>query len=69
MLDLKETYHRKKDILYDSKNNPIIKFEQHTADCENLTGNLVHNMNNYIRCYPDRVEILEKKENGQLNLF
>lgn len=69
MLNPNQTYHRKKQILYDESGNQILKFKDNAADAENLTGKLVENMNNYIRCYPDRIEILEKKENVQLNLF
>lgn len=70
ILNPKETYYRNKNILYDSKNNAVIEFQQKTADTENLTGILVENMNTYIRCYPERVEILKQKENPiEINLF
>lgn len=69
MLNSTQTYHRKKQILYDESGNQIVKFIGITADADNLIGDLVDNMNKYIECYPDRIEVLEKKENVQLNLF
>lgn len=69
ILNPNQTYHRKKGILYDESGTEILKFTDITTDAENLTGDLVENMNNYIRCYPDRVEIIEQKTNVQLNLF
>lgn len=71
ILNPNQTYYRKNHILYDENGNAIIKFEQKTADVSGLTGKLVENMNNYIRCYPERVEILEQKPKSdvQLNLF
>lgn len=36
------------------------------TDRNGFTGDLIANMNNYIKCYPERVEI---KNNVQLNLF
>ncbi len=69
MLNPNQTYHRKKQILYDESGNQIVKFIGITTDADNLTGDLVDNMNKYIECYPDRIEVLEKKENVQLNLF
>lgn len=67
MLNPSKTYHRKKSIIYDESGNQILKFTDFTNDATGLTGNLVENMNNYIRCYSERVEII--KENVQLNLF
>lgn len=71
MLNSSQTYHRKKQILYDESGNQILKFKDITSDAENLTGRLVENMNNFIRCYPDKVEIINEKKqtNVQLNLF
>lgn len=70
MLNPEETYHRKKDILYDSQGVEVLKFLEHTVDSADLTGDLVNNMNMFIKCYPERVEFLDqKKENVQLNLF
>lgn len=69
MLIPAQTYHRKKGILYDESGTEILKFTDITKDADNLTGDLVINMNNYIRHYPDRVEIIEQKTNVQLNLF
>ena len=71
MLDVNKIYHRKKDILYDESGAAIVKFIGNTNNAENLTGNLVENMNNYIRCYPERVEVIESKKetNVQINLF
>jgi len=70
MLNPKQTYHRKKGILYDEFGTKILKFTDITTDADNLTGDLVVNINNYISRYPDRIEIIEeKKENVQLNLF
>ena len=69
MLNPKKTYHRKKGILYDESGTQILKFAEATNDSNNLTGDLVKNMNNYIRCYPNRVEIIENKKDVQLNLF
>lgn len=70
ILNPEETYHRKNHILYDSQGNKIVQFDQKSADADNLTGDLVVNMNTYIKCYPERVEIFDqKKENVQLNLF
>lgn len=72
MLNPEKVYHRKKDILYDESGEAVLKFiENKTADVDGLTGNLVENMNNYIRCYPDRVEVIESKKqtNVQIDLF
>jgi len=66
MLNPEITYHRKNKILYDSSGNDVVKFKEITADAENLTGVLVENMNKYIACYPERIEIIEKQ---QLTLF
>lgn len=68
MLDITQTYHRKNQILYDSDNNEILKFRDKMPDGKDFSGKLVENMNNYIRCYPERIEKIEKK-NVQLNLF
>lgn len=71
MLNPEKVYHRKKDILYDESGAAIVKFIGNTNNAENLTGDLVENMNNYIRCYPERVEVIESKKeaNIQINLF
>lgn len=72
MLNPSQTYHRKKQILYDESGNQILKFKENAADVENLTGDLVENMNRFIKLYPERVEIIikeEKQNNVQLNLF
>lgn len=71
MLNPEKVYHRKKDILYDESGTAIVKFIGNTNNAENLTGNLVENMNNYIRCYPERVDVIESKKqtNVQINLF
>lgn len=70
MLNPSQKYKRKNNIIYDELGNQVLKFKQNTNDHDFVTGQRVENMNNYIRCYPDRVEILEvKKENVQLNLF
>lgn len=71
MLNPEQTYYRKNHIIYDESGNAILKCDEKTADATGLTGQLVVNMNNYIRYYPDRVEILEQKPqtNVQLNLF
>lgn len=62
-------YNRKNQILYDESGTEILKFLDKTPDRNNLTGDLIVNMNNYIRCYPERIEIIEPKKNVQLNLF
>ncbi len=67
MLNPEEIYSRKKEILYDSKGNAIVKFIGSTSDAKDLTGTLVENMNRYITTYPDRIEVLESK--NQLTLF
>lgn len=71
MLNPEQVYHRKKDILYDESGVAVLKFIGDTNNAENLTGNLVENMNNYIRCYPERVEVIESKKqtNVQIDLF
>lgn len=71
MLNPEKVYHRKKDILYDESGAAIVKFIGNTNNAEKLTGNLVENMNNYIRCYPERVEVIESKKgtNAQIYLF
>lgn len=72
MLNPLQTYHRKKDILYNESGEAVLKFlENKTADVSGLTGKLVENMNNYIRCYPERVEVIESKKqtNVQIDLF
>ena len=66
MLDPKEIYSRKNKVLYDSLGNEVLKFTEHTVDTSNLTGDLVDNMNKFISCYPNRIEIIEKQ---QLTLF
>jgi hypothetical protein len=66
MLNPNKTYHRKKQILYDEDGTPILKFRDKMPDSNGFTGDLIANMNNYIKCYPERVEI---KNNVQLNLF
>lgn len=66
MLNQNKNYHRKKQILYDQDGNPILKFLDKMPDRNGFTGDLIVNMNNYIKCYPERVEI---KNNVQLNLF
>lgn len=66
MLNPNKTYHRKKQILYDESGNQILKFLDKMPDRTGFTGDLIANMNNYIKCYPERVEI---KNNVQLNLF
>lgn len=66
MLNPSKTYNRKKQILYDEYGNPILKFRDKMPDRNGFTGDLIANMNNYIKCYPERVEI---KNNVQLNLF
>lgn len=69
-LNPSQKYKRKNNIIYDELGNQVLKFKQNTNDHDFVTGQFVENMNTYIRCYPDRVEILEvKKENVQLNLF
>lgn len=71
MLNPHKIYHRKKDILYDESGTAILKFIGSTNNAENLTGDLVENMNNYIRCYPERVEVFESKKQTsvQIDLF
>lgn len=69
MLNPTQTYHRKKQILYDESGNQILKFLDNAADTTGLTGKLVKNMNRFIECYPDRVEIIKQETNNQLNLF
>lgn len=70
MLNPEEIYYRKKNILYNSKNKAVVKFSESSADVGNLTGNLVENMNNYIRCYPERIEIFSMESSEtQLTLF
>lgn len=69
MLDVTKTYHRKNQILYDESGTEILKFLEKTTDRNDLTGELIKNMNNYIRCYPERIHIIEKQKNVQLNLF
>lgn len=66
MLNPNKSYHRKKQMLYDENGNQILKFLDKMPDKNSLTGDLIANMNNYIKCYPERVEI---KNNVQLNLF
>lgn len=46
--------------------NPILKFRDKMPDRNGFTGDLIANINNYIKCYTERVEI---KNNVQLNLF
>ena len=69
MLDFNKTYYRKNQILYDEENNEILKFRDKMPDGKDFAGKLVENMNNYIRCYPERIEKIEPKKNVQLNLF
>lgn len=71
MLNPEQVYHRKKDILYDESGTAILKFIGNTNNAENLTGNLVENMNKYIMCYPERIEVIESKKqnNVQIDLF
>jgi len=71
MLNLTKTYHRKKQILYDESGSEILRFKDKMPDGENFTGPLIENMNNYIRIYPERVEVIESKKetNVQINLF
>lgn len=70
MLNPNKTYHRKNQILYDESGAQILKFLDKMPDGNNFSGDLILNMNNYIKRYPERIEILEtKKENVQLNLF
>lgn len=70
MLNPEETYYRKKSTLYDSKNIPILIFKHETGNMENLTGDLVENMNTYIRKFPDRIHVIENKNlDEQLTLF
>lgn len=69
MLNPSETYHRKKQILYDSKNNQILTFRDKMPDGENFTGNLVENINNYIKKFPERIQVVEQETNNQLTLF
>lgn len=66
MLNPNKTYHRKKQILYDESGNQILKFLDKMPDRNGFTGDLIAKMNNYIKCYPERVEI---KNNVQLNSF
>lgn len=69
LLNPSQKYKRKNNIIYDESGNQVLKFTQNTNDHDYVTGQLVENMNKYIRCYPDRVEIITIKENVQLNLF
>lgn len=69
MLNPSQTYHRRKGIIYDESGTQILKFTEITNDSNNLTGDLVKNMNNYIHCYPNRIEIIQNKKYVQLNLF
>jgi hypothetical protein len=71
MLNPEQIYHRKKDVLYNESGAAVLKFIGDTNNAENLTGNLVENMNNYIRCYPERVEVIEikKQTSIQIDLF
>lgn len=70
MLDPEETYHRKNQILYDSKNKKILTFIDKMPDAGNFTGELIINMNNYIKRYPERVEIFKfESSDSQLTLF
>lgn len=69
MLNPSKNYHRQNQILYGESGTEIIKFLDKTPDRNDLTGDLIVNMNNYIRCYPERIEIIEPKNNVQLNLF
>lgn len=69
MLKPSKTYHRKYQILYHESGIEILKFLDKTPDRNDLTRDLIVNMNNYIRCYPERIEIIEPKKNVQLNLF
>lgn len=71
MLDPDQNYIRKSQVLYDSSGKSILKFIEKTPDRNDLTGELVKNMNSFIKCYPERVEIFKQEENlnVQLNLF
>jgi len=71
MLNPEQTYHRKKNILYNEDGNQILKFLDIGLDGENFTGQLVININNYIRVYPERIEVIESKKqtNVQIDLF
>lgn len=70
MLNPEETYHRKKQILYDSKNKKILTFIDKMPDAGNFTGELIINMNNYIKRYPERVDIFNMENlKTQLTLF
>lgn len=71
MLNPGQTYHRKKQILYNESGTEILSFKDKMPDGENFTGPLIENMNNYIRIYPERVEVIESKKeiNVQIDLF
>lgn len=71
MLDPTENYTRKNQILYDSLGRKVLKFKESTPDRNDLTGELIENINMFIKCYPERVEFIETKQeaNIQLDLF
>lgn len=70
MLNPSETYSRKKNILYDAQGIKILKFLTDTVDRENISGDLVVNLNDYIKTFPERVEIVNTESSEtQLTLF
>lgn len=70
VLNPQEIYNRKNKVLYNSTGNQILKFIDKTPDLENITGIFIENINNYIKAYPDRVEIFSNEiSDPQLKLF
>lgn len=69
MLNPNQTYHIKKQTLYNESGNQILKFIDKMPDGNNFTGESIKNMNRYVFLYPERVEIKKQQTNIQLNLF
>lgn len=69
MLNSEQTYYRKNQILYDESGNQVLKFIDKMPDGENFIGDLIENMNKYIKCYPERIEIITNPIKEQLTLF
>jgi len=70
MLDSNKIYHHKNQIIYDCQGNTIVKIKDRFPDLENISGNHITNINNYIKKFPDRVEIVNmKRQEIQLTLF
>lgn len=70
-LDPTKNYSRKRSIVYDENDTPIIKFNSYLPDFAKLSVDAINYMNRYFEASPEKFELFnqEKETYQQLELF